>query len=542
MDFIQDTPRNAPRPGGVPLAVLKLAVLLFAALPLVAADARDVMARMTPAQLDAHIAGHPGEIPELFVALGNALMADDTAAVADYLAAFHREHAKRERDVRVLVSLQLVDPNRFLGEPAFRAKVLPLLPRALDETVSLAMRTAAFRELNELGLTFDEAEPVGIAWGLFPRTSKDRRIGFGGAVRMPDDLTGPIETSIFSINSAFFTAAEAKAFVDAVRKAAPKRTIVVLGDEKLADALKDVTRIETFGRPFTPWPRDPFIAARHAKSGAVLFVNRPNLQPDREEDANMVRALVQAAPFDARWTVAPVPFHNGHVLLTPNAVWISLHSVELRALQLLRIDRVPVETFSTQKGMERYLTAVRIASREYEGLYRRPVKFVHPTTADPELFRKLGGGGGFDLDSLVTMLPQADGSLAALVGDVSLGAKLKVPKEYGAGKVLPAAELDAFVDVVAESLAAQGVKVTRLPLLLVDASPKAFLLNWNNVVLEANDGVLRAEGFASLNAEGDALAKKAFADAGYELTLFPPLIRSVVLGGGYRCASSHIRP
>jgi len=61
---------------------------------------------------------------------------------------------------------------------------------------------------------------------------------------------------------------------------------------------------------------------------------------------------------------------------------------------------------------------------------------------------------------------------------------------------------------------------------------------WNNVVLENR----RAEGFASQIAEADAYAKKTFAVAGYELVLFPPLKRSIELGGGYRCASNHLRP
>ena len=504
------------------------------------------MTRFTPAQLDAHIAKNPDAIPEIFVGFGNALMSDDAALRADlekYLSAFHREHAKRERDLTVLVSMKLVYPNRFLSDPAFLARVLPLLPRALDRATPVEIRTGALRELNELGLDFENAEAVSVAWGLVPRTSKNKRIGFGGAVRMPDDLSGPIEASIFSMTSQFFKPEEAKAFLNSVRKASPERRIVVLADEPMREALNDVTRVETFARPFTPWPRDPFTVARHTLTNGVVFINRPNLQPEREEDANMVRTLVQAAPFDAQWTVAPVPFHNGHVLLTPNAAWISLHALEIRALQLLKIDKVPVETFGTQKGIERYMTAIRIASREYEGLYRRPIKFVHPVDPDPELFRKLGGGGGFDLDSVVTMLPQRDGSLVALVGDISLGAKLKVPRAYGvAGEVLPARGLAAFLDVVAESLAAREVKVVRVPLMLVDRKPKPFLITWNNVVLEATGDTLRAEGFASLIDAADAAAKETFKAAAYELTLHPPLIQSVVLSGGYRCASNHIRP
>ena len=517
-----------------------MAVVLLATVPVFASGAREVMARMTPAALVAHIAAHPDEIPPLFTSFGDLLMSGDSE-VESYLARFTREHARRERDIRAVVSLQLVDPNRFFSDGAFRARVLPLLPKALDGSVPLDVRIASLRELTELGIPFENAEAVAVGWEVVPRGSAGRRVGFGG-VRMPDDLAGPIEASIFSLTSQFVTPAEAKSFVAAVRKAAPKRQLIVLADAPMAEALKDVARIETFSRPFTPWPRDPFLIARN-QGNEVVFVNRPNLQPEREEDANMVRALVQAAPFESRWTVAPVPFHNGHVLLTPNAAWISIHTLEIRALQLLKLKAVPVETFDTKHGIERYLTAIRIASREFEGLYRRPIKFVHPLDADPELFRRLAGGAGFDLDSIVTMLPQPDNSLVALVGDISLSAKLKVPAAYGvAGKVLPATELATFLDTVAESLAARGVKVHRLPLMLVDAQPKPFLITWNNVVLEANGESRRAEGFASLIDSADALAKETFAKAGYELELYPPLIRSVVLSGGYRCASSHIRP
>ncbi|HUP47746.1 MAG TPA: hypothetical protein VNA04_03045, partial [Thermoanaerobaculia bacterium] len=331
------------------------------------------------------------------------------------------------------------------------------------------------------------------------------------------------------------------------------------------------------GRPFTPWPRDPFLAAR-AGDGAVVFVNRPNAQPKREEDAHFVRAIVSAIPDSldrewkkARWTVAPVPFHNGHVLLMPDAAWISIHTVEIRALEILGLDRVPVETFHDAEGIKRYVAAVNTAARELEALYRRPVRFVHPLPdAEPlagqiALMQILGGGAGFDLDSLLTLLPRRDGSLAALVGDLRLGSRLAreaaatewqpVHRAYGfAGEAatlgrriaeaqdMPrTAGLQLFLDLVAAHLDAGRLPLLNVPLSLLDdrsaLGGTEFLLTWNNVVLEQR----RAEGFASLFAPGDAFARRAFADAGYRLELFPPLIRSIVLNGGYRCASNHVR-
>jgi hypothetical protein len=68
--------------------------------------------------------------------------------------------------------------------------------------------------------------------------------------------------------------------------------------------------------------------------------------------------------------------------------------------------------------------------------------------------------------------------------------------------------------------------------------PADFLITWNNVVLENR----RAEGFASQLPSADRYAGQVFAASGYKLDLFPPLIRSIELGGGYRCASNHLRP
>ena len=77
---------------------------------------------------------------------------------------------------------------------------------------------------------------------------------------------------------------------------------------------------------------------------------------------------------------------------------------------------------------------------------------------------------------------------------------------------------------------------------LEDAPADAeLLLTWNNVVAETRAGGVRAEGFAMRLPAGDRAARAAFAAAGVKLDLFPPLVHSVVLNGGYRCASNHVR-
>jgi hypothetical protein len=330
--------------------------------------------------------------------------------------------------------------------------------------------------------------------------------------------------------------------------------------------------VDNFNRPLTPWPRDPFSIAREA-NGNVVFINRPNQQRNREEDATMVRVLVNTLPkavddrWKPRWTTGATSFHNGQILLTPKAVWISMHSVEFRALELLGIDHVPVEQFGSADGIARYTDAVQRAATELSKLYDRPVRFVHELPHTPQQIDALGGGAGFDLDSIVTLLPHADGSTDALVGDVSLGTKLaaaasandwqELEKMYS----LSAQSRDAmlhfqnepssiglqhFVDRCANDLKARGINVRRLPLLMIptallrdDDRPETpyFLVTANNVVLERN----RAEGFASGLRAVDSAARSAFKSAGYELTLFPPLPRSVVLNGGYRCAANEVR-
>jgi len=126
-----------------------------------------------------------------------------------------------------------------------------------------------------------------------------------------------------------------------------------------------------------------------------------------------------------------------------------------------------------------------------------------------------------------------------------------LPRVLAAAQDEPhAAGLRAFLDLVAQQLQSSGFEVQRLPLLLVPtrllvgADPSGtpdFVLGWNNVVVESNAQRTRAEGFGSLIAEGDRRAREVFSRAGSGLDLFPPLVDSVILGGGYRCASNQLK-
>ena len=104
--------------------------------------------------------------------------------------------------------------------------------------------------------------------------------------------------------------------------------------------------------------------------GGVMVLVRPNAQPGREEDGYLGAQLVRQLPpaldrawGGVRWEVAPVPFHNGQVLLTREAAWISIHTLEPRILALLGIDRVPVESFSARASAGSYRSAVNRRNR-----------------------------------------------------------------------------------------------------------------------------------------------------------------------------------
>jgi hypothetical protein len=571
------------------------------------APARALIAATTPARLAERLAREPARLAETLSPLEAALASADAPLAkqaGDYLAAVARERGRAlarrgswsPEDVRGLLAIQLVDPERFAGDAGFRGRVLGLLPRALDSRVPAGLRDALLRELNQVrGFDFAASEEVERAWGAIPRRGADRRVGYApGGQRFDADVDGRLAASVYSLPSFFFDLPAADAFLSAVRAAAPERTLVVLTDSPLREGLEPRAKalhlhlLDTYGRPYSPWPRDPFTLLHSTAGGARVLV-RPNLQPGREEDANLGPELVRSLPAEldrawgkVTWTAAPVPFHNGQVLLTPGAAWVTLHALEPRILALLGVDRVPVASFATAEGIDRYLAAADRAAEELAGLYGRPVRFVHPLPGKgagdlvvrTELMRRIGGGAGYDLDSIVTLLPAKGGRLAALVADVAAGRDLlaRLPAAdwdalrhgYGlepAGDALAAAlaaaqrtpgmdSLGGFLDLVARHLASAGMEVRRLPLLTVPVpllqdraglSHAGFLITWNNVVVETGKGGLRAEGFSYLLPAGDRAARDAFAALGVHLDLFPPLVRSIVLNGGYRCASNHLR-
>ena len=414
-------------------------------------------------------------------------------------------------------------------------------------------------------------------------------------LRFDSDAGGRIEASVYSLPSRTLAAPECVAFLRAVRAVAPQRILTVLADDNQERALRAEARalgirlITTSRADYTPWPRDPFSLA-HDSAGNIVVAMRPNPQPGREADAEMAREWVRGLPPDLvrawgapRLAVAETPFHNSQVLLTDDAVWVSLYTLEPHILALLGLDRVPVEEFAYPAGIERYVRAAHQAAAAIGEMYHRTPKFVHalPEAGDfaarHDLLSALGGGADFALDSILTLIPSPNG-LQALVGDVGAGGrwvsgldatelealrtgfKFAPPTDPSPGALAEslgraqqerrAVALGGFLDQIAVHLAASGATVHRLPLLLVPTRLLAgtdpggapdFVLGWNNVVMESTPRGVRAEGFSSLIPTGDALARKTFADAGAALDLFPPLVPSVILRGGYRCASNQLK-
>ncbi len=569
-----------------------------------------------PEALEARLEAEPGLVEPVLVALADALGSEDEDAArraAESLGACARARGRRlaavvngsggklgEEWVNAFVTLLLVHPARFAADGGFRERVLALLPEALAPEDRPALRDRVLWKLNQVdGFDFAASEALEVAWGAVPRGSGGRRMEDGAAreVVFDDDVSRPLAASFYSLPSAFFGVEEARRFLAAVRGLGPEREVLVLTDLPLgeeAGALR-LELLPSHGRGYSPWPRDPMSLVRRRGGGHAVVV-RPNAQPGREEDAFLGRELVQTLPerLDRAWgrpgwTVAGVPFHNGQVLLAPDAAWITLHGVELRALAILGLERVPVAEFGSAAGVDRYVAAVERAADELAAFYGRPVRFAHPLPGDlpagerGALMARLGGGAGYDLDSLLTLLPAAarsDGVAggaarpAALVADPRLGGELLPELPRGdwerfraafdlapaAGKLSaalaaalaepPAVALAGFLDLVAAHLAAQGFSVDRLPLLVVPTALLAdregvshprFLITWNNVVVETRGGRVRAEGFASLLPAADRRVAATFRRAGARLDLVPPLVKSVVLVGGYRCASSHVR-
>ena len=559
---------------------------------------RRLQHEVPPVELAKVLLAQPELVPKVMPRFGPALEQGELE-IGGYLAACARSLGtaldrrgppwSAEAIDRMLAVL-LVDPARLSERPALRRAVLALLPTMLDPSVSGELRDELLERLNPRPeIDFEASERIELGWGAIPRGSASRRVPYDPVRIELSEPDGPITASVYSLPSSFFNAAEAQRFLTAVESWRPERALLVLVDLPLRRALASgrgarTWLIETHGRAYTPWPRDPLILARRREGGA-LILERPTSLWWRGEDAAMGRELVQGLPeaLDTAWgrvelATAPTSFHNGQILVTEAHCWITIHSVEHRVLELLGLSEVPVASFARGPEIDRYLEAARTAAGELEQLYGRPARFVHArpdsgSAAQRASFMELlGGGAGFDLDSYLTVLPEPEGSELALVADLQAGRELLLRMQAPDWKRLREAyrlvpdpfelrrqlleyqsdprsiRLAAFLDQVAEHLRDEGLRVDRLPHLLVPTAMAAepldfpdFQITWNNVVIEVGASGRWAEGFSSLLQPGDEQAGRIFGRAGYQLKLLPPLVPSVLHNGGYRCASNHLR-
>jgi len=490
-------------------------------------------------------------------------------------------------------SYLVLDIDRFSNNETYRQRIMEILPKAVPQDLNPNLKREVLAVLVYFpGMDFDTLETLQIAWQIVKRDSRTRQAGPGGRSQLkPLEGSGNIALSMYSLPAQLFSYEEATRFLDTIRKLGEQREIVVLSDLNLYAPFKafckknDIDLIETSVPFYSPWPRDPMIFAQ-SEGDRLLIVQRPNTQASREMDDYMARELVHGLPEKldfkwggVHWDKAATPFHNGKILLGHDRVWINLDTVEIRTLEILGLDRVPVQSFRTEKGIRTYLEAANQAASELAKLFGKPVSFIDPLPWDGPLQRKiaimfiLGGGAGYDLDSLVTLLPNGQGAQTALVGDVNLakdmiaevsgvewrqfsqGYKFAGAPEARRDEILAyqdesrGAKLNQYLDLVSAYLSAVGLEVKRLPLFLVpenavrgrENSGGDFLVSWNNVVLEKSQDGAFAEGFTAMLEPGDAFAKKVFAEAGFQLRFVPPLLESIYRNGGYRCASKHLR-
>ncbi len=565
------------------------------------ATAATVMTEVTSQQLSAYLLEWgPRSGPVLVLLSRELAQTGPESALGAYLSATVRAMAHEldaratwtETDLDRLLTVQLVNPRLFVEDVAFRYQVVALLRQGSDVTLTAGLRQAMLEGLNRItGVDFEIAETVAAAWGLIERSSTSRYVAPAHSSDLVIDSDLPIVATVLVLTSQFIGATEAERFLEALESIAPERDILVMADQAMAASLRPTRSPRTHllltqGRGYSPWPRDPMILARRGDGGVSVIV-RPNEQLGREDDSSLGRLLVAQLPseldarwHEPRWQTSPTPFHNGQILLTRDHVWVSVHSLEWAILEHMGLDRVPVESFSTAEGIDTYLDAAEAAAAQLGQLFDRQPRFVHalPRSGTAEersaALWRLAGGGGFDLDSLVTIVAaDATSPPRAIVASVDGGHELlqalsaddisALRRTYGidaATDVLAsltqtssgqrASQLAAFLDSVADNLDSAGFFVRRAPVLLAPTSMLAdqpdlehedFLIGWNNVVISAWDGGHRAESFASGIPRGDAAAIEVFRAANIDLRLLPPLTSSVIRNGGYRCATNHLR-
>ncbi|MCP4657151.1 MAG: hypothetical protein GY856_17215, partial [bacterium] len=166
----------SPAPDGDKAAVLEALVRRSAP---AAEFAQRLTAELTPTDLVREFMVHDELVPPTLRRLGMALseLPEGPAAtrLTSYLTscsrALLREIARRgppfvAADLDLVLVVQLVDPQRFVEEPRFRAAVLELLPQAFERGLSQELRDRLLYELNQVrGIGFEASERIELGWG-----------------------------------------------------------------------------------------------------------------------------------------------------------------------------------------------------------------------------------------------------------------------------------------------------------------------------------------------------------------------------------------
>ncbi len=152
---------------------------------------------VSPEQMESRLAADPASLPATAAALGRALEGASRSKAADYLATLARARCRRlahqgswtPSDLQALLTIQLADPERFVNEPAFRSRVLEILPHTLDSSSPARLRDDLLFELNQVrGIDFAASEAIEAGWGAVPRRALERRIDFPEIHRRPSPL------------------------------------------------------------------------------------------------------------------------------------------------------------------------------------------------------------------------------------------------------------------------------------------------------------------------------------------------------------------
>lgn len=531
--------------------------------------------------------------------LGATLTAQpgEASPVLSYVAALARLQAApqlagsepRRRLAQQLVDQLLLDPPLLLERPGLGESVAASLGDFVAALPDAELREEMLLAFNQspVGADFQLSEAVEASAHVLARPSLSV-VPVAGSFHPEPDPFGRILASVYSLPSHFFGPEDTRPFLQALLREAPAdRKILVLADFRMRRALQlgdRITFLETYGRYYSPWPRDPFLYA-DATGGQTALLFRPPLETKRQDDSFLAQEIWRKLPEPLRQELglsglapSPLRFHVGHLLFGKRQLFLSVHALEEETLARQRRGDLPAADRADPAGVLRYLDNVQAVARELGLAWAREPVFIHPFPPVAGV-EQLRSGAGRDLDSYMALVEDAGGLEVPVVGSLALGRELASAldgqdaaaltqslrlgdvslEDLRAGLLAynqePAARaFESYLDLVAGHLKQITGRCERLPLLVFPVRLLAdreridhadFLIGWTNLVAErraSGSGTARCvELFSQGIPSGDRQARKLYEGLGLSCRFFPWLRNSVVFGGGYRCASNHLR-